>query len=69
MRNRTSCLESAKLTARLRRERGGDEREPAKAASGQKKRGTSMRSRRVTTSASQQTIATASSDWATAIEN
>ena len=39
------------------------------ARSGQKKRGTSIRSRREITSATQQTIAIASSDCAIAIEN
>src|SRR5712692_3680300 len=66
--NSTSCLVSMRLTRACGENAAERIVIAAYAASGQKKRGTSTRSCRITTSAAQHTIAIVSSDCAIAIE-
>src|SRR6202171_1210357 len=69
IRKSTSCLVSMRLTRACGENAAERIVIAAYAASGQKKRGTSTRSRRITTSAAQHAIAIVSSDCAIAIEN
>src|SRR5665213_469719 len=65
----TSCLQSVRLRIGLAEKHADTSVAAPYASSGQKKAGTSTRSRREITSASQQRIATANKDCAMAIEN